>query len=167
MDTEVMIMFAVETVILIATLVVAGISLFKNYKGKQSLTIEEVMQLSQQFFNYANDAYKTISKFSDIYPGNFDSKAEYKSVLITRIIEDLDKLSKSDTAGVINSALYDKLSYAAKVSLVSNITDKIPSFQAISNNTESTGDGSAKDTSGDEADADSENDTVDIGEHLI
>lgn len=166
MNTEVMIMFAVETVILIATIALTAWSFYKRYKGKETLNANEIIQLSKELFEFANDTYGTITKFSELHPSNFESEEAFKEALIKRIIEDANELADADESGMVNKLLYNKLSQQDKMILVANIIEKIPSVSTISDNG-STGDVSAEEKSGDEADADPAYDVVDIGDHLL
>lgn len=153
-------MFIIETIVLIGLIVLSGISLFKNYKGKNKLTVTDLLKLQQDLTDYAEKVYQTVSAWSDLNPANFNSTVEYREFLVKRIVDDFDELIKTDPDCPINNSVYEKLTYEDKIKLADLIANKIPN---ISN--ESYDD---IDEETDENDSDDEDSSyVDIGDHLI
>lgn len=155
--------FVIETIILIGLVVLSGISLFKNYKGKNKLTVADFLKLQDDLTDYAKKVYETVSVWSDLNPSNFDSVVEYREFLIKRIVEDFDDLIKTDPDCPINNSIYSKLTYDDKIKLAGLIANKIPS---VSNENSDEGlDENVDDD--DNVDSDEDSGYVDIGDHLI
>lgn len=166
MDMTTVALFVVESVILLAALIVSGYQIYKSHKGKTSLNVEDILELSKQLYNYANEVYATASKFNDICPANFNSQEEYKSFLISKIIEDFDELAENDVISGINKTLYNSLSDEAKKKIAEYIVDKSPKLETDSESKDLSNEESAIQTNGDEIDSDPGYDTVDIGDYL-
>ena len=161
-DSSTIIMI-LEAIVILAMVILAGVSLFKNYKGKNKLSIDEILTLGQELVEYANYVYSSVSSLVALSRNDFYTEEEYKDYLARKLVEDFDELITNDPNCISNSALYTKLSYEDRVKLVESIVDKIAPNKSTHSNSEITEEPSNQDTD-DNNDGDS---LVDIGEHLV
>ena len=155
-------MFIIETIVLVGIIALSAVSLFKLYKGKNKLTVTDLLQLQQDLTTYANTVYKTISVWSDLNPSNFSSMDEYREFLIKRIVEDFDDLVQTDPDCPINSSIYGKLSKEDKLKLAEFVANKI-----LGMSTNNTDDDSIEEEVKADDNSETESDYTDIGDHLI
>ena len=167
LDLSTTILFVVETVILIGTIILSSVALFKNYKNKKSLTVAEVIKLQKDITDYAGKVYEIVSYWSDLNPDNFDSEEEYRKFLTKQIKEDLNDLVKTDPECPINSEIFDKLKDEDKTSIIDGLIDVIPSLGLKSKMKElAVAEEEIDDVEEDTTDIDT-TDITDIGEHLL
>lgn len=156
------IILILEGIVTLAMAVLAGISLFKNYKGKSKLSINEILTLGQELVDYANYVYSSVSSLVQLSKNDFNSEEEYKDYVAHKLVEDFDQLISENPNCITSSALYTKLTYEDRVKLVESIVDKIAPGSSIRSNSETIEE--ASETS---VDTDTDKNTVDIGEHLM
>ena len=158
----------IETIITLAMIALAGISLFRIYKGKNKLTVEEVLNLGEELMGYAKYVYDNISELSDISRSNFSSDKDYKEYLVEKVVEDLDEVITEQgkeyfSQNVID--IYTKINHDDKIKIIESIIDRIPSNNTDSNDEVNQSDDTHDSISVDNDD-ESDSNTVDIGEFL-
>lgn len=156
------IILILEGIVTLAMAVLAGISLFKNYKGKSKLSINEILTLGQELVDYANYVYSSVSSLVQLSKNDFYNEEEYKDYVAHKLVEDFDQLISENPNCITSSALYTKLTYEDRVKLVESIVDKIAPGSSIRSNSETIEE--ASETS---VNTDADKNTVDIGEHLM
>ena len=156
------IMIILEGIVILAMAILAGISLFKNYKGKDKLSINEVLTLGQELVEYANYVYSSVSSLTQLSKSDFYTKEEYEDYIAHKLVEDFDQLISENPNCITNSALYTKLTYEDRVKLVKSIVNKIAPGSSIRSNSET-----IEEPSETSVKTDGDTNTVDIGEHLI
>lgn len=156
------IMIILEGIVVLAMAILAGISLFKNYKGKDKLSINEVLTLGQELIEYANYVYSSVSSLTQLSKSDFRTEDEYEDYIAHKLVGVFDQLISENPNCITNSALYTKLTYEDRVKLVKSIVNKIAPGSSIRSNSET-----IEEPSETSVKTDGDTNTVDIGEHLI
>lgn len=156
------IMIVLEGIVVLAMAILAGISLFKNYKGKDKLSINEVLTLGQELIEYANYVYSSVSSLTQLSKSDFRTEDEYEDYIAHKLVGVFDQLISENPNCITNSALYTKLTYEDRVKLVKSIVNKIAPGSSIRSNSET-----IEEPSETSVKTDGDTNTVDIGEHLI
>ena len=160
MDTQVIVFMIAEGVIALAGLVLIAVNIFKKYKGKKNLTLDEIIELSTELYDYAKEAYDRITAVADLGRSNFNSDEEYKNYLADNFIDDLDELIEMNGA----PELYKKITDEDKKKIIMYVIDKLPSKNTTNSNEEVIHENLDVETNSEETD--NSQDMVDIGEHL-
>ena len=127
MELSSIILWVIETVLMLAGLAFAGVTIFKKYKGKAKLTAYEVLSLTRDLSNLAAQAVSTIEKLKNYNRDSFESTEEYEEFIANSLVDDFDRLINEIGAdAIVNSVLYNRLSREEKIAIILTFVDKIP-----------------------------------------
>jgi predicted house-cleaning noncanonical NTP pyrophosphatase (MazG superfamily) len=112
--------------------------LYTSYKGKKRLTIDEIVNLTKDLTQLANNVELTLSDFKKTRY-DFATDEEYREYLTNSLIEHFDEtMSLFNSEEIASSKLYSRLSQEEKASIIETLIDKIPDSKEDKNLTEDT-----------------------------
>lgn len=137
LDPGTITLIVAETVVILGFIVATAVSVFKKYKGKTKLSVEEIVDLSKDLASLAKDTYGYVEDIMSKIPSDFDDERQYRAHLIEVLVDDFDELLLEINPDCINhSVLYGKLSREEKEKIIETIIDKIPSKKDEANKTD-------------------------------
>lgn len=155
MDIANILVMVIEGAIIVAFCILNGYELYKRYKNKSTLSIDDITSLIKDLNNLASTTMDLVAPYK-LTRKDFGTDEEYRDYLSSQLIADFDKLI--DKMGLTNTPdnVYKNLSYIDKKKIVDVVLDKFDTTSTdIVHEEPSKSDDSSE-----------SNDVVDIGDQL-